>query len=384
MKTTRDRSLLCWNAVLLKVPKSCTVGFWASMKRVKEIDVKLQQRINLFFCYKLGWNHVDARAALQAVFGDQTLHPTKTRKWYWSFAAGRTSLVDQDRAHRHKSGRTPANVQAVRTLLDADKSMTFAGLMAHTRLKQTTVHRIVKKDLMLKLRCAKLLPAFLTPRHIVERFNHCAQMLQSVRNRPSFLKKIVTMDEAWCYQYDPETKRQASQWLAAGEPCPSHPRRSISIKKIMLVAFFDYRGMVHFEFIRGGTVDTATFIQILGRFKEALRLKRPHLTHLLHMDNAPAHGSRDTKLHLLLTGQRTLANPALSPDLSPSDFWLFGKLKKPLRGHRFPSLDALQTAVANQIGLITAAEYRDAILRQWPMRWARCVHANGDYFEGLE
>ena len=51
-------------------------------------------------------------------------------------------------------------------------------------------------------------------------------------------------------------KCQASQWLAPGEQRPSHPRRTIAVKKVMLVAFFDYLGMVHFEFICGGTVDT--------------------------------------------------------------------------------------------------------------------------------
>ncbi len=314
------------------------------MKRVKELDVKLQQRINLYFCFKLEWTHKEARTALETVFGRHVMHVMKSRRWYRQFRGGCTSLVDLDRAHRHKTGRTPANVQAVRNIIDTDKSITLAALVTQTRLSQTSVHRIIRKDLQLHLRCAKLLPAFLTPRHIVECFNHASHMLQMVRNRPSYLKKIVTMDEAWCYQYDPELKRQASQWLALGEPRPSHPRWTISIKKILLVAFFDYRGMVHFEYIRGGTVDTATFIQILTRFREALRLKRPHLTRLLHMDNAPAHGSRDTRLHLLLTGQRTVPHPALSPDLAPSDFWLFGKIKKPLRGHRFASLDHLQTA----------------------------------------
>ncbi len=131
-------------------------------------------------------------------------------------------------------------------------------------------------------------------------------------------------------------------------------------------------------------MDTGTFIQILSRFRDSLRVKRPRVTRILHMDNAPTHGSRDTRLHLLMTGQKTLPHPALSPDLAPSDYWLFAKIKKPLRGQRFPSLDALQTAVTQQIGILTQAEYQDAILRQWPMCWARCVHVNGDYFEGLQ
>ncbi len=184
------------------------------------------------------------------------------------------------------------------------------------------------------------------------------------------------------YQYDPELKRQASQWLGVHDERPVHPRRTLSVKKSLLIAFFDYRGMVHFEFIRNGTVDTPTFIGILSRFRTALRTKRLHLTRHLHMDNAPAHGSRDTRLHLLLTGQRVVDHPALSPDLAPSDYWLFPRLKKPLRGRRFASLDALEGAVRQEIAGIPTAEYRENILIKWPMRWARCVNRNGDYFEG--
>ena len=101
------------------------------------------------------------------------------------------------------------------------------------------------------------------------------------------------------------------------------------------------------------------------------------------MDNAPAHTSRPTCLHLLLTAQKTLAHPALSPDLAPCDFFLFPRLKKAMRGHIFPNLDALEVAVDQEVAGISAAEFREAILVKWPMRWARCVNKHGGYFEGL-
>ncbi len=100
------------------------------------------------------------------------------------------------------------------------------------------------------------------------------------------------------------------------------------------------------------------------------------------MDNAPAHGSRDTRLHLLLTGQKTVSHPALSPDLAPSDFWLFPTLKRPLRGRKFRNLDEVEQAVTQQIGQITADQYRKTMLKTWPMRWSRYVLWNGNYFEG--
>ncbi len=296
---------------------------------------------------------------------------------------GQHLQVDLQRAHRHKSARTPANVQAVKTLIDTDKSITFAAIMRQTGLKQTTVHWIVTKDLNLTLRCACLLPNFLTPRHVLLRYQHSRDMLNYVRQSPSVLKKIVTMDEAWCYQYDPETKRQASQWLQPGEAKPTHPRRSISVKKLMLVAFFDYLGMIHFEFIRGGTVDTATFLQILGRFRDSLRNRRPCRIQYLHMDNAPAHGARDTRLHLLMTGQRVIEHP---PCHRTYHLVISGSLEGSKVHSGVTYLLLLMTfrpsAVIDQIGQIPAEEYRETMLTKWPKRWVQCIHADGNYFEG--
>ncbi len=363
---------------------SSKMSFWhcAAMKRVQQLDVKFMQRINLFFLWKLGWTHANAQQALLTVFGADTLHPTKSRRWYTEFQNGRTSLVDLQCTPRHKTRCSPENIQSVKTVVEADRSLTVMALSRQTGLPQTSVHQILCKDLQLSIRCTKLLPNVLTPRHIVEWFTHYRNMLNRLRATPSFIKKIVTIAESWVYQYDPELKRQASQWLTKNQPHPVHPCHTLATKKCMLVTFFDHKGIVYMEFIRSGTVDTPTFIQILTRYRDSLKTCRPHLTRHLHMDNAPAHGSRDTRLHLLMTGQKVVDHPALSPDLAPSDYWLFPRIKKALRGRHFPSLDAVEAAVRHEVGLITVAEYREALLTKWPMRWARCVHHNGDYFEG--
>ncbi|UYV64615.1 hypothetical protein LAZ67_3001324 [Cordylochernes scorpioides] len=40
----------------------------------------------------------------------------------------------------------------------------------------------------------------------------------------NWMQKIITGDETWVYQYDPETKRQSSQWIERGEPKPKKAR----------------------------------------------------------------------------------------------------------------------------------------------------------------
>ncbi len=179
-------------------------------------------------------------------------------------------------------------------------------------------------------------------------------------------------------------KQQSCEWLAPGEPCPSKPHRAMSTKKCMLVSFFDWKGLVYHEFLRNTTITSQVFVGILGRMKEALRACRGRTQYLLHMDNASPHTARPTRLHLLFTGQRTLTHPACSPDLAPSDFWFFGRLKRGLKGRRFPSLDALEAAVDHEISLIPSQDYEDCILKTWPKRLAQCLYRDGDYFEGLD
>ncbi len=62
--------------------------------------------------------------------------------------------------------------------------------------------------------------------------------------------------------YDPESKMQASQWLARGQAIPVHVRRPRAIGKCTLVTFCDWKGVVHHEFVRGHTITAASFIQI--------------------------------------------------------------------------------------------------------------------------
>jgi hypothetical protein len=62
--------------------------------------------------------------------------------------------------------------------------------------------------------------------------------------------------------------------------------------KKVLIAFFDIKVSVHFEFIpQGQTVNQAYYVEILKRLHEAVRRKIPKLgpsDWILHHDYAPA------------------------------------------------------------------------------------------------
>ncbi len=50
----------------------------------------------------------------------------------------------------------------------------------------------------------------------------------------------------------------------------------------------------------------------------------------LHHDNAKPHQTKNIKIFLQQQGVMLMPHPPYSPDLAPSDFWLFGYLKQQL------------------------------------------------------
>ncbi len=355
----------------------------AAMKCPKEISWKFIQRINIHFCVKLGWTQSHTILVIQAIFGQDALCRTSIRKWYNAFKNGRNQLVDLQQAPRRKTGRSQANVDRIKALVSADRRVTVLSLEAQTGLPHSTIHKILKKDLKLKKKCARFVPRLLTPRHLHLCLDISTMMLRIVRERPAVLKSIITMDESWIYTYDPLSRAQSSEWLAPGEERPQIARNSCAYGKVLLVSFFDWKGLVHYEMLRNRTVNTTRFLQILSNLQEALAARRPRRRNQLHMDNATPHNARDTKMKLLLARIRRVPHPPYSPDLSPNDFWFYPRLKRQLKGRYFRNLDELETAVHTEIGQIPAEEYRKCMLESWPMRWARCVFRDGGYFEGL-
>jgi histone-lysine N-methyltransferase SETMAR len=82
---------------------------------------------------------------------------------------------------------------------------------------------------------------------------------------------------------------------------------------------------------------------------------------ILHQDNAPPHKARIVTEFLVEKGIETLRHPPYSPDLAPSDFWLFDTLKLSLQGRQFPSRSSLGSAVYQSLKHIPKDPYKNAI-----------------------
>jgi hypothetical protein len=81
-------------------------------------------------------------------------------------------------------------------------------------------------------------------------------------------------------------------------------------------------------------------------------------------------------------GWQVLPHPPYSPDMSPPDFDLFPKLKKPLRGNGFRRVGEVSNEVTRVIRRINNEGVLTGI-QDLPKRWTAVIKHSGDYIEGL-
>ena len=99
---------------------------------------------------------------------------------------------------------------------------------------------------------------------------------------------------------------------------------------------------------------------------------------LLH-DNARPHTAnmvRD-KLHKFIW--ETLQHLPYNPDLSPCDLYIFGDLKKDIRGSRFLSYEEVEEWVRLWIHQRPFSFYKTGIDRL-VSQWNKCINTSGNYF----
>ena len=211
--------------------------------------------------------------------------------------------------------------------------------MSDFRVNQT----INSKATVVKVKVfSKWVPRLLTMEQKQQRVDDSESCLSLfTRNKHDFLRRYVTMDETWIHHFTPESKRQSAEWRAAGESRPKRPKTQHLAGKVMASVFWDAHRIIYIDYLeKGKYINSDYYIELLVRLKDEIAKKRPHMKKkkiMFHQDNAPCHKSMKTMAKLSELGYKLLPHPPYSPDLAPSDYWLFADLKKMLQGKRFGS-----------------------------------------------
>jgi hypothetical protein len=154
----------------------------------------------------------------------------------------------------------------------------------------------------------------------------------------------VTGDENWAHHYDPENESQSMEYCHKGSAAPKKFKTKTPAGKVMLIVFQKSEGVVLNDFReKGATVNSKCYNETL---KKSIMRKGAEIDNiLLQQDNSRPHTSAATTDVIAHMGFTVLPNPAYSSDLGPSNFQLFPKLKKDLRGHNFSSDEEVKAVV---------------------------------------
>ncbi|CAH2098388.1 unnamed protein product [Euphydryas editha] len=158
--------------------------------------------------------------------------------------------------------------------------------------------------------------------------------------------------------------------------------------KVLITVFCDCRGVMYQEFksyfyrVARSTRNINCKLcaictkQSTRNHPDLWKKKNWHLQH----DNVPAHTSLLVPEFLTENNAVMLLQPPYSP-LARCAFFLFPKLKKPMKGRRYATIEDIKTASKEELTKIAKNDFFKCF-EDWKKRWHKGIISKGEYFVG--
>lgn len=323
--------------------------------------------------------------ALTAKYGDPIVHIATVKRWCNEFRWGRKDLEDAPRCGRPSEAVVERTIERCRQLIEEDRRISVSSLSIALNVSIGSVHNIIHQHLHAKKLMSKWIPKLLSDDQKGERVS-CAKLALRLyrQDKMGFLQRIITQDETKISLWNPPTNQESKSWTFLNETSYPLPRTSKTRAVTMLSVWWDVLGPIHIEFIRAGSTmngeayrhSITTLRSLLPRKRRGKLTKKP----LLLVDNAPPHRYHGVQAAAVKGGFQFLSHPPYSPDLAPSDFFLFPALKKFTRGKVWRDVEQLEQGVIEWLNQQPVEWYRKGITMCLD-RWKQVVSVDGEYFE---
>ncbi|XP_015432649.1 PREDICTED: histone-lysine N-methyltransferase SETMAR-like [Dufourea novaeangliae] len=338
------------------------------------------------FFHSEGKTATEMKPRLDAVLGNASPSFSTVNFWVSEFKRGRSHTIDAPCSGRPKTATTPEIVDKIHDMVLADRRIKVREIVEAVSISYERVVHILHNELGLNKLSARWVPHLLNSEQKRVRAQMSADSLEVFKRNPTdFKRRFVTMDETWIHHYTPETKIQSKQWIGHGESVPKKAKVIRSAGKVMASVFWDAKGILLIDYLqKGKTVTGQYYGMLLDKLKAAIRENRPGMAKkkvLFHHDNAPAHSSAIAQEKLSKLKFEILPHPPYSPDLVPSDFHVFPKLKTFLAGKRYQTNEEAMEAVNEYFGDLEESHFRRVGVEKLEKRWTKCIELRGDYVE---
>ena len=230
---------------------------------------------------------------------------------------------------------------------------------------------------------ARWVPKSLSDEQMATRASICSALLKLFRPKDDFLLHLVTVDETWVHYYEPENKAQSS----VGRTWVPEAKEVQDAGKVMATVFWDAKGIIMLDFLpKRSTITGMSYANLLDQLRTTFHEKHQGKLSkgvLLQQDNVRVHTCKVAMDAVERNRYELIPHPAYSPDLAPSDFFLFPNLKKDIRGLHFWSDEEVVTAVEEWVNGKDPDFFISGLIAL-NHRWSKCITLEGNYIEKEE
>lgn len=325
----------------------------------------------LLYEYQLGHSATLATRNICTAIGSGTLNLTTTYRWFKRFNDGDYSLEN-----RPGSGRPlEVDLDYLEELVTSDPRYSSYCLASKLGCSHSTIEYHLNQ-LGYRSKLGVWVPHELSSIQESQRADICTNLL-SLHRTQNWLNNLITGDEKWVVYIN---RWRNHQWLKPRQQPVTTPKPERHPEKVMLSIWWDVKGVIHWELLPANTTINANiYCSQLERLKAKIETDRPELdkVYFLH-DNARPHIAKKTRKKLLGFGWDILPHPAYSPDLAPTDYYLFRSLSNNLRGKIFEEREDIYEYLDNFFKSMPEEFYAKGI-HDLPARWQRVVDDDGQY-----
>lgn len=335
--------------------------------------------------FKLGIALNEIHKELKTALPDNAPSLSTVTRWFNKFRRGVEDLKDQHRPGRPITETTSANIEGVRALIEDNPWCSYDEIEAETSLSRGTIHTIIHRHLKMRKLTSRWVPHKLSEKNRKDRVRMCEENLAKFKEGKWLLSDVVTGDESWFYHRQIGKKQANMSWVAEGEKAREVVKIDRFEHKTMFSIFFRTSGVVHISHLKEGeTINHQIYLKDNIRpLVRVLNEQRPQCgtknLKFLH-DNARPHIHQSVIAYLESQNFTIIDHPPCSPDLAPSDFWLFNYIKERLSDHT--TVKSLTRQITEIVSSIPEKEYRKTF-DKWLERMECCIKNKGHYFEHL-
>jgi histone-lysine N-methyltransferase SETMAR len=303
-------------------------------------------------------------------------HKTTIYRWIKKFKSGESDTRDG-----HRSGRPliPKIERKINLILKRNKFSSTRSMARGCKVGRMTICRRMKKQLKMKYLKLRKIPHSQQNHIMSRRVEMCKEILGQLNELNPI--DVITSDESWfCFFNGGD-----GMWVRNKDELDSIENQKNFTKKVMISIFWNFSNLYLIQILpRGESYNSEYVISTLFTELEHVALMhrpaRGLKSYALHWDNARPHKSHVTTEAVESLFGCSIKHPPYSPDLAPSDFFLFGHLKRLLQGKVLNDEQQLKIAVENAFRSISK-ELKMKVYNEWIRRLEETIRREGEYID---